>query len=739
MKMLLTFCFLAMLFTRSSAQQRVILAEDFSSNYKGWPEQDNEKASAEFKGGKYNLVHHASSGSYLFVIDVDELDEGQDFHISTELTQYQGQDTDGFGLVWGGKDAGNFYGFNINAAGQYRVYQYKDENYKEIKSFTREEDFIKGKGLSNQLDIRKTGGVLSFYANEHFLYSTPFKGFSGNQVGFVLYNQTALHINSLDIVQEKGMPVVFEDSFEDNANGWIKDARDSAVLIQKSNKLFMRNEVGMDATCKLISKPIDPEKDFEVELNVRQLAGKKNRGYGMVWGAKDADNGFMFLINSFGSYAVFRKKEGTSLKLVNWTPSDQLLHLSVRSNKLVVRRTGEKYSFFLNDIWLRDIPFQSFLGDRLGLVLTSDLHIEAEYLAVREGSKSYIPKPPVITLVTPGSDELTIDTKALTYRAGVSSGSKITGVKLIVNGQQIPSDARVDPEGNFDVIVDQRLELTDGDNDIQLLAKNTDGLIQRSNISVKVNTPAQPVIRNANDYALFFATDDYSEWTDLVNPVNDVRTMARELEQNYGFNTELAIGMDRKEILKTLKTYAKKKYGPDDQLMIFFAGHGRFDEFFGEGYVVCANSLKMDEGNESYISHSSLRTIINNIPCRHIFLCMDVCFGGTIDPFIAQGGNRGNEKGGGEMTESEFIERKMKFKTRRYLTSGGKEYVPDGTPGRHSPFTRKFLEGLRNYGGHDKILTLGELTIYFERLLPEPRFGEFGSNEPGSDFLFIVR
>ena len=81
----------------------------------------------------------------------------------------------------------------------------------------------------------------------------------------------------------------------------------------------------------------------------------------------------------------------------------------------------------------------------------------------------------------------------------------------------------------------------------------------------------------------------------------------------------------------------------------------------------------------------------------------------------------------------------MKFKTRRYLTSGGKEYVPDGTPGHHSPFARKFLEALRSYGGQDHIITLAEMVLFFERLAPEPRYGEFGSNEPGSDFLFIAR
>lgn len=81
----------------------------------------------------------------------------------------------------------------------------------------------------------------------------------------------------------------------------------------------------------------------------------------------------------------------------------------------------------------------------------------------------------------------------------------------------------------------------------------------------------------------------------------------------------------------------------------------------------------------------------------------------------------------------------MKFKTRLYLTSGGKEYVPDGRPGMHSPFTRKILEALRGYGGKDGILTVNEIITAVEKVEPQPRFGEFGDNEPGSDFILIAK
>jgi len=52
---------------------------------------------------------------------------------------------------------------------------------------------------------------------------------------------------------------------------------------------------------------------------------------------------------------------------------------------------------------------------------------------------------------------------------------------------------------------------------------------------------------------------------------------------------------------------------------------------------------------------------------------------------------------------------------------------------------RKFLEALRSYGGRDGITTVSDILQYLERVDPQPRFGEFGDNEPGSDFLLILK
>lgn len=106
---------------------------------------------------------------------------------------------------------------------------------------------------------------------------------------------------------------------------------------------------------------------------------------------------------------------------------------------------------------------------------------------------------------------------------------------------------------------------------------------------------------------------------------------------------------------------------------------------------------------------------------------MDACFGAAFDERIADAGIRGGDEYV-ELSASEFKVRQMKYKTRRYLTSGGKEYVPDRRPGGRSPSARKLLEALRSYDEKDGYLIIGEILSYVEKITPEPRAGEFGAH-----------
>lgn len=252
-----------------------------------------------------------------------------------------------------------------------------------------------------------------------------------------------------------------------------------------------------------------------------------------------------------------------------------------------------------------------------------------------------------------------------------------------------------------------------------------------------ITTGNRPLAGAGKNYALLFGTDQYEHMEQLSNPIRDARAIADELKVNYGFDSPVLVtDATKKEIINHLRVLKNREYAPEDQLFIFFAGHGHYIEEFKQGYIVAKDSKSEDEFGESYLDYAVLKNLINSIPCEHIFLVIDACFSGTIDEGVVK--HRGLNERSSTMTASEFFNRKVKYKTRKYLTSGGKEYVPDGRPGRHSPFTTRLLEALRTWGGDNGYMTIKGIAAAMDGLEPEPFLGEWGDNEPGSDFVFIV-
>ena len=349
---------------------------------------------------------------------------------------------------------------------------------------------------------------------------------------------------------------------------------------------------------------------------------------------------------------------------------------------------------------------------------------------------------PMIAWKDPVRENVTSEKNFIRVEADINSGTNLKTVTLrVLNAADKETMAELEfPEASnkktFALIRD-RINLPDGESIVEVEAVDMDGgkVFSTRKVIVGMDDLKDVFSIDRRDHAILFATDIYENWNDLNNPVFDATTISKELEERYGFDVELVKNPSLDQINIKLREYAERDYKPQDQLFVFFAGHGVYDETFGEGYIVARNSLRNDKGKTSYMSHSNLRTYLNNIPCDHIFLTLDVCFGGTFDPLTTK---RSLYE---ETDDLEFIVRKLTVKSRKYLTSGGKEYVPDGTPGSHSPFAKKLLEALLSNGGKDQILTLNELTGYMERLQVTPMFGNFGDDETakGSDFLFISR
>lgn len=368
---------------------------------------------------------------------------------------------------------------------------------------------------------------------------------------------------------------------------------------------------------------------------------------------------------------------------------------------------------------------------------------ELSVTITREADKVSLPVvakkvAPLITVTNPASQrgmKAVITEKSLDVRGIVQAQRGLYSVT--VNDVE----AELTQKGEFKATI----RLAMGDNLVVIKAVDIDNaaavdsftVVRDEAGEVAAVNPLRKARRGA-DYALLFGGDQYKSWTPLLNPINDVRAIGKELKEVYGFEVEIVENASLETILNTLRRYRKMKFERGDQLLIYFAGHGHYDKEFKMGYIV-ANDSRIDDINKvTYLPHDVLRTMIDNIPSEHVLLLLDVCHGGTFDQQLASA-RGGMDDLYSDTERAEFVDRKMQYRTRKFISSGSENYVSDGIPGRHSPFTRRVLEALRTGGSGAGLLTVSQLYSYVERLRDRPHAGEFGSNEPGSDFLFIMK
>ncbi|MBT5714793.1 hypothetical protein HOI71_27345, partial [Candidatus Poribacteria bacterium] len=180
--------------------------------------------------------------------------------------------------------------------------------------------------------------------------------------------------------------------------------------------------------------------------------------------------------------------------------------------------------------------------------------------------------------------------------------------------------------------------------------------------------------------ALIVGINAYDHHADLINPTYDAQAVEKELREVFRCDTTTLLDATKVEFLTALHGLADREFADDEQLLVFFSGHGYFDERIRRGYLAFKDSqpLENDPFMQSFVSHEDVRVLLERLDCNHVLLVVDSCFSGTLDPMVAMApGVRAIDNAYGLIPKAEYIRRKLQYRTRRYITAGGKEYVPD--------------------------------------------------------------
>ena len=180
---------------------------------------------------------------------------------------------------------------------------------------------------------------------------------------------------------------------------------------------------------------------------------------------------------------------------------------------------------------------------------------------------------------------------------------------------------------------------------------------------------------------------------------------------------------DRTTIIETFDLLTQK-INDEDNLLVFYAGHGIWDESIEQGYWLPSDAKKSSKA--AWLSNGTIRDYIRAIDSKHTLLITDACFSGGI------------LKQREAFRESRAILEMYKLPSRRAMTSGSLKTVPD-----KSVFIEYLIKALKN--NEQPLISADQLFTSFKYNVinnsPNGQVPQYGviqqANDEGGDFIFL--
>lgn len=237
--------------------------------------------------------------------------------------------------------------------------------------------------------------------------------------------------------------------------------------------------------------------------------------------------------------------------------------------------------------------------------------------------------------------------------------------------------------------------------------------------------------------------DRYQHWPPLSNAVRDA-TGAAALFRRLGF-AEIAAPLlgDRAtgKAIQSLVTDNLMTLGPDDSLVLFYAGHGGTrkhrlgDEVIKAGYLIPVDAAVSPDKVSTWVDLEGWLRAVSLLPARHILVVLDACHSGVaLDPIL-----KWRDIGSWQDAPLATLQAR---RSRRIITSALDDQVAldSGPVHGHSLFTGCLLEGLTGgiRGDRGAVTTGSELGLYVQRRVQTypgarqtPDFGTFAFDDRG--------
>jgi hypothetical protein len=227
-------------------------------------------------------------------------------------------------------------------------------------------------------------------------------------------------------------------------------------------------------------------------------------------------------------------------------------------------------------------------------------------------------------------------------------------------------------------------------------------------------------------YALVIGNNGYKKLPKLNTAVDDAKAVAATLERDYGFTVSLLTDASEEQVIGALAEL-RRTLTPKDNLLIYYAGHGWYDDGAERGYWLPVDAVADNQSH--WISNADVTDVLKAMQAKHVLVVADSCYSGSLTRGLAIGSG-----------SSSYFEDIVARRARTVLTSGGLEPVLDAGGGGHSVFAKAFLDALQGNNGvidgegiYHKVYD--EVRLNAEQ---EPGYGNIRlAGHDGGDFLFV--
>lgn len=175
---------------------------------------------------------------------------------------------------------------------------------------------------------------------------------------------------------------VFYEGFTTDGNGW--DEGDEADYYNHiyGGWYYMDNYCNDKGYYWVIPVAgIDQKKNFTIETQLKNVLSIEEDRYGLTFGYGGSGNCFDFSLTPYGYFGVFKYENKTKTSYA-WAESDAINLDDDTTNILRVEKLGSTLYFYINDVAVHSMAFESFFGSSMGFHLYNDQRIGANYLKV---------------------------------------------------------------------------------------------------------------------------------------------------------------------------------------------------------------------------------------------------------------------------------------------------------------------------------------------------------------------